>query len=72
VLLIEPIPPWSDTEEIVLSLDGQVSQTIHSGERLIIRRAERPVLLGRMGPEGFFARMRRKLNWGDLSDRERK
>ncbi len=71
-LLIEPIPPWSDTEEIVLSLDGQVSQILHPGERLLIRRAERPVLLGRLGPEGFFARMRRKLNWGDLSDRERK
>lgn len=70
-LLIEPIPPWSDTEEIVLSLDGQVSQILHPGERLLIRRAERPVLLGRLGPEGFFARMRRKLNWGDLSDRER-
>jgi NAD+ kinase len=70
-LLIEPIPPWSDTEEIVLSLDGQVSQIVHPGERLLIRRAARPVLLGRMGPEGFFARMRRKLNWGDLSDRER-
>jgi NAD+ kinase len=70
-LLIEPIPPWSDTEEIVLSLDGQVSQTLHPGERLLIRRAERRVLLGRLGPEGFFARMRRKLNWGDLADRER-
>jgi NAD+ kinase len=70
-LLIEPIPPWSDTEEIVLSLDGQVSQTLQPGERLLIRRAERPVLLGRMGPEGFFARMRRKLSWGDLTDRER-
>jgi hypothetical protein len=28
-------------------------------------------MLGRLGPEGFFARLRRKLNWGDLSDRER-
>jgi hypothetical protein len=37
-----------------------------------VGRAERPVLLGRLGPEGFFARMRGKLNWGDLSDRERR
>jgi len=29
-------------------------------------------LLGRVGPEGVFAHLRRKLNWGDLSDRERK
>ena len=68
---IEPIPPWSDTEEIVLSIDGQVMQTLQSGEKVLIRRADRPVLLGRLGPEGFFARLRRKLNWGDLSDRER-
>lgn len=68
---IEPIPPWSATEEIVLSLDGQVSQTLHPGERLLVRRAGRPVLLGRLGPEGYIARMRRKLSWGDLSDRER-
>lgn len=69
---IEPIPPWSDTEEIVLSLDGQLGSTLQAGHRVQVRRAERPVLLGRLGPEGFFARLRRKLNWGDLSDRERK
>lgn len=69
-VLIEPIPPWSETEAIVLSLDGQISQTLQAGERLLVRRAERHVMLGRLGPEGFFARLRRKLNWGDLSDRE--
>lgn len=69
---IEPIPPWSETEEIVLSLDGQVGMTLQAGQRVQVRRAERPVLLGRLGPEGFFARLRRKLNWGDLLDRERK
>lgn len=69
---IEPMPPWSDAEEIVLSLDGQVGSTLHAGQRVLVQRAERPVLLGRLGPEGFFARLRHKLNWGDLSDRERK
>jgi hypothetical protein len=29
-------------------------------------------MLVRLGPEGFFARMRRKLQWGDLTDRERR
>lgn len=69
---IEPIPPWSDSEEIFLSLDGQVGSTLQPDQRVLVRRADRPVLLGRLGPEGFFARLRRKLNWGDLSDRERK
>jgi len=67
---IEPIPPW--TEEVLVSFDGQVGTTIQPGERLLVKRAERPVLLVRLGPEGFFARMRKKLQWGDLSDRERK
>jgi NAD+ kinase len=67
---IEPIPPW--TEEVLVSFDGQVGTTIQPGDRLLMKRAERPVLLIRLGPEGFFARMRKKLQWGDLSDRERK
>ncbi len=69
-VVIEPIPPWS--EEVLVSFDGQVGTTIQAGERLVVRRADRPVLLVRLGPEGFFARMRKKLQWGDLSDRERK
>ncbi|MGH7568796.1 MAG: NAD(+)/NADH kinase [Gemmatimonadales bacterium] len=69
-IAVEPIPPWS--EEVLVSFDGQVGTTIQAGERLLVRRAERPVLLVRLGPEGFFARMRKKLQWGDLSDRERK
>ena len=69
VVSVEPIPPW--TEEVLVSLDGQLSTTIHPGERLLVKRAERPVLLIRLGPEGFFQRMRNKLQWGDLSDRER-
>jgi len=69
VVTVEPIPPW--TEDIMVSLDGQVGTPIHPGERLLVKRAERPVLLIRLGPEGFFARMRDKLKWGDLSDRER-
>jgi len=70
VVSVEPIPPW--TEEILVSFDGQVGTTIQPGERLLTKRAERPVLLIRLGAEGFFARMRKKLQWGDLSDRERK
>ena len=37
-----------------------------------VRRAERPILLIRLGPESFFKRLRKKLHWGDLSDRTRK
>jgi NAD+ kinase len=67
---VEPIPPW--TESVLVSFDGQVGMEIQPGGRLIVRRAAQPVMLVRLGPEGFFARMRRKLQWGDLSDRERR
>ncbi len=70
VVTIQPIPPWSD--EVLVSFDGQVGQPIHAGERLEVRRAERPIHLIRLGPEGFFKRLRKKLHWGDLSDRTRK
>jgi NAD+ kinase len=68
-VVVEPIPPW--TEEVLVSFDGQVGTTIQPGDRLVAQRADHPVLLVRLGPEGFFARMRKKLQWGDLSDRER-
>src|SRR3989454_6561083 len=67
---VEPIPPW--TEDLLVSFDCQVGTTMQPGDRLVVKRANRPVVLFRLGPDGFFARMREKLQWGDLSDRERK
>jgi NAD+ kinase len=67
---IEPVPPWTD--EVLVSFDGQVGTPMQPGERLIVKRGERPVQLIRLGPEGFFARLRTKLQWGDLSDRVRR
>jgi NAD+ kinase len=66
---VEPIAPW--TEEVLVSFDGQIGTTMQPGERLVVKRAAQAVQLVRLGPEGFFARMRKKLQWGDLSDRER-
>lgn len=70
VVTIQPIPPWSD--EVLVSFDGQVGTPIQPGERLEVRRSDRPVNLIRLGPESFFKRLRKKLHWGDLSDRVRK
>ena len=66
---VEPIGAWS--EDVLVSFDGQVGTTMRPGERLVVRRAAHAVQLVRLGPEGFFARMRVKMQWGDLSDRER-
>jgi len=62
--------PWTD--EVLVSFDGQVGTPIQPEERLEVRRSARPVNLIRLGPETFFKRLRRKLHWGDLSDRVRK
>ena len=70
VVTIQPIPPWTD--EVLASFDGQIGQPVQPGERLEVRRAERPIHLIRLGPESFFKRLRKKLHWGDLSDRTRK
>ena len=70
VVTIQPIPPWSD--DVLVSFDGQVGTPIQPGERLEVRRSDHPVNLIRLGPESFFKRLRRKLHWGDLSDRVRR
>jgi NAD+ kinase len=70
VVTIQPIPPWTD--DVLVSFDGQVGTPVQPGERLEVRRADRPILLVRLGMESFFKRLRRKLHWGDLSDRTRK
>ena len=66
---IEPIAPWAD--DLLVSYDGQVGTTLSTGDRVVVRRAPTSVHLIRLGPEGFLTRMRKKLQWGDLSDRER-
>lgn len=75
LITIELAPPWPPTgsgaEDVLISHDGQVGATLKAGDRVTVRRAASTVRLIRIGKEGFFARMRRKLQWGDLSDRER-
>lgn len=68
-VLVEPLPPLD--ADLLLSFDGQVSVQLDPGRRLRVRQGERRVQLIRLGPEGYFSRMRGKLHWGDLSDRER-
>jgi NAD+ kinase len=57
-------------EELLVTVDGQVGTTFSSGESLIVRRSEKPVLIVRFGGTTFFGRMRRKLGWGGLLERD--
>ena len=66
-VVIQPVDP--DEPEVIVSVDGQVVTSLGVGSRVRIALAEEPVLLVRVGPEGYFQRMRQKLHWGDLTDR---
>ncbi|HTS86866.1 MAG TPA: NAD(+)/NADH kinase [Gemmatimonadales bacterium] len=64
----EPVSPAAD--DLIVSYDGQLGTMLAPGDRVYVRRAQSSVLLVRLGSEGYFTRMRQKLNWGDLSERE--
>jgi NAD+ kinase len=64
------LPPHGD-EDVLLSCDGQVGTRIAPDDRVVVRRAGHAVQLVRVAEDGFFGTLRRKLHWGDLSDRDR-
>lgn len=57
-------------EELLVTVDGQVGSTFTSDDTLVVRRAERPVLVVHFRDSTFFSRMRRKLGWGGLRGRD--
>ena len=68
-ICIEPLSPGVD--DLLVSYDGQLGTTLADGDSVYIRRAPTSVLMVRLGSDGYFTRMRQKLNWGDLSEREK-
>ena len=68
VVCIEPVSPSAD--DLLISYDGQLGTTLALGDRVYVRRCPSSALLIRLGEEGYFTRMRQKLNWGDLMERE--
>jgi NAD+ kinase len=57
-------------EELLVTIDGQVGTTFTGGETLVVRRAPSPVQIVRFPGTTFFTRLRRKLGWGGLSERD--
>ena len=57
-------------EELLVTVDGQVGTTFASGETLTVRRAAHPVAIVRFPGTTFFARLRHKLGWGGLQERD--
>lgn len=60
----------SPTQELLLTIDGQESETLVPGQRVVVRRAPQAVRLVRFPGQTFFSTLRRKLKWGDLAERE--
>lgn len=79
-LAIRPVvlPPTAEvriagdggTEEMLATIDGQVGAHVSSTESLVIRRADAPVLIVRFEGSSFFARLRQKMGWGGLTERD--
>jgi NAD+ kinase len=61
----------SPTEELILTIDGQEHERLLPGARIVVSRAPNPVRLVRFPGQTFFSTLRRKLNWGDLEERNR-
>lgn len=59
----------SHSEDIILTIDGQIGCTLKPGERVVVKKAAQPVRLIRLPEQSFFSLLRRKLRWGDLSER---
>jgi NAD+ kinase len=60
-----------EATEVLITVDGQVGATFGAGETLHVQRAPEPILVARVDEEGlFFTRLREKLGWGGLADRD--
>lgn len=58
-------------DEVLVTIDGQVGATLGEGQSLTVRRSAHPVGLMRFADSSFFTRLRLKLGWGGLQDRDR-
>lgn len=67
-IVVEPMVDWA--EDLLVSFDGQTATHLLPGGRVTVRRAPERVHLVRLGESGYIERMRQKLRWGDLIERE--
>lgn len=64
------LQPEDAPDEVLVTVDGQVGAKLSGGHALTVRRAERPVRIVRFHGTTFIGRLRRKLGWGGLADRD--
>lgn len=56
-------------QHLMLTIDGQVGSELSPGDRVIVRKSDQPVRLVRLPGQSFHSLLRRKLKWGDVSER---
>lgn len=64
------VQPEDAPEEVLVTVDGQVGASLGRGHALTLRRADRPVRIVRFAGTTFVGRLRRKLGWGGLAERD--
>jgi NAD+ kinase len=57
-------------EELLLTVDGQGGTELKRGQHLIVRRAPGSVMIVRFPGDSFFERIRVKLGWGGIKERD--
>jgi NAD+ kinase len=57
-------------EQLLVTVDGQVGARVSGGELIVVQRAPSPVRIVRFPGTTFFSRLRHKLGWGGLSERD--
>ncbi len=58
-------------DEVLVTVDGQVGATLAEGQALTVRQSACPTCLVQFADGTFFSRLRRKLGWGGLRERDR-
>ncbi len=59
-----------EPESLLATFDGQVGARFHTAETLEIERSSSPVLVVRFSDGSFFGRLREKMGWGGLTERD--
>lgn len=64
------VQPEDAPQEVLVTVDGQVGTSLASGQGLTIRGSDFRVKIVRFTGTTFFGRLRRKLGWGGLAERD--
>ena len=59
-----------EPEALLATIDGQVGARFDTAETLVVERSPEPVLVVRFSDGSFFSRLREKMGWGGLLERD--